>query len=251
MDKPLIDVPNRPKPTYAEVCRSKFAYCLPFDVCKMRFWKTHSKNYKTAIYICSLFPEHELASARNNYCNSVTINTEFEFYTYSEAIFELYTMISKWTYIDFHIGKEPCYSDEFYLYIHHLNDCITFNSKKLDIKEKIKIHQNRWSNERTLFEIIRDLFPDETIFFHYRPKWLYNLELDIYINDYNLGIEYQGIQHFKPLAHWGGEKGFIERRLHDLQKKSLCAQNKVSLVYFYFNENITYDLVIERLLPYI
>ena len=106
MINPLITVPNRPKPTYAKVCRGKYAYPLPYETCKIRFRKSNSNKYKTAFFICSLFHSHELASKLNQFCNSIIINTEWEFYTYSDAIYELCLLISEWKYKEFYIGKE-------------------------------------------------------------------------------------------------------------------------------------------------
>lgn len=106
MINPLITVPNRPKPTYAEVCRGKYTYPLPYETCKIRLRKNNSNKNKTAFFICSLFSSHELASKLNQFCNSIIINTEWEFYTYSDAIYELCLLISEWKYKEFYIGKE-------------------------------------------------------------------------------------------------------------------------------------------------
>ncbi|MCX4351767.1 MAG: hypothetical protein OSJ60_09020 [Lachnospiraceae bacterium] len=251
MMKPFIGIPNRPKPTYAEACRGKYAYPLPYEICKIRFWKSNSNKYETAVFICSLFPTHELASKLNQFCNSIIINTEWEFYTYSDAIYELYLLISTWKYKEFSIGKEICYPDEFWLYMHQIIKHTTFTSEKFDIYAELKDYRNKWKSEKELYHIIRDLFVNETVFSHYRAQWLDNLELDIYINDYKIGIEHQGIQHFKPMEHWGGENGFVKQRTNDIRKRKLCEQNGVRLIYFYYYEELTYELVVERLSPYI
>lgn len=102
-----------------------------------------------------------------------------------------------------------------------------------------------------MYEIVSKIYGQENICFHYRPEWLEGLEIDIFIANSNIAIEYQGIQHYKPLNHWGGEDGFIKQRTNDIRKRELCEQNGVRLIYFYYYEKITNELVIERLSPYI
>jgi len=109
----------------------------------------------------------------------------------------------------------------------------------------------QWNSETKLYEIISNIYGKKNICFHYKPEDLEGLEIDIYIPELKIGIEYQGIQHFKPMNHWGGEDGFVKRRTNDIRKKGLCEQNGVHLIYFYYYEKITNELVIERLLPYI
>lgn len=66
-------------------------------------------------------------------------------------------------------------------------------------------------------------------------EWLYyshRLRLDFYLPQYNIAIECQGIQHFKPIDFFGGQDGYdyiIER---DNIKRKLCEENGVKLLYF-------------------
>lgn len=62
--------------------------------------------------------------------------------------------------------------------------------------------------------------------------WLKNYELDFYIEKYNVAIECQGIQHFKPVEMFGGEEQFIKQKQWDTEKKQLCEENGVKLLYF-------------------
>ena len=95
-----------------------------------------------------------------------------------------------------------------------------------------------------------DLFPEYTVVPHYRAKWLENLELDIYIKNIDLAIEYQGVQHYKPLKHWGGEEGFLKRRVNDIRKKRLCEIHGTSLIYFSYLDEITEGFVKSKLIKY-
>ena len=56
-----------------------------------------------------------------------------------------------------------------------------------------------WTSETLLYKIVSEILPEYKIHRHYRPDFLDFLELDIYIPKLQIGIEYQGIQHFKPI----------------------------------------------------
>ena len=71
-----------------------------------------------------------------------------------------------------------------------------------------------------------------------RFKWLGKQSLDFYLPDYNIAIECQGIQHFKPVDIFGGIKGFEKTIERDVIKAKLCDNNDVHLIYFNYNDNI-------------
>lgn len=57
------------------------------------------------------------------------------------------------------------------------------------------------------------------------------LKFDFYLEKYNICIEFDGEQHFKPLSnHWGGESGFVKRQITDQLKNSYCIQNDIPLL---------------------
>lgn len=72
-------------------------------------------------------------------------------------------------------------------------------------------------------------------------KWLKRQRLDFYLPEYNIAIECQGEQHFKPIEVFGGEKRFEYRRQMDLKKEELCIENGVE-VYYYANCEVEKDL---------
>ena len=49
----------------------------------------------------------------------------------------------------------------------------------------------------------------------------------------NVGFEYQGIQHQKPIEFFGGEEGFKKRKELDSKKKQLCDKNNCKLIYVF------------------
>lgn len=62
------------------------------------------------------------------------------------------------------------------------------------------------------------------------------LPFDFYLPKYNLCIEYQGEQHFKPVKFFGGEKAFIGRQLKDTIKKDFCAKNGIGYLSIPYTE---------------
>ncbi len=104
-----------------------------------------------------------------------------------------------------------------------------------------------WVSETILYNIVRTLFPNYTVRKHYRPEWLEGLELDIYIEELNLGIEYQGEQHFKPIKHWGGESALQKVKERDQRKRNLCESIGIKLIYFYYDEDLTEEYVRNKL----
>lgn len=87
-----------------------------------------------------------------------------------------------------------------------------------------------WVTETDLFHKIHDAFPDEVIRQHGRPKWLGRQHLDIYFPETNIGVEYQGEQHLRPMEHLGGEERFLKQQQLDDRKRVLCKENGCELI---------------------
>ena len=69
-------------------------------------------------------------------------------------------------------------------------------------------------------------------------KNIYCLPFDFYLIDYNLCIEYDGIQHFKSNVRFGGEKEFIKRVNNDKIKNNFCDNNNIKLLRIKYDENV-------------
>ncbi len=90
--------------------------------------------------------------------------------------------------------------------------------------------------EDILGEVIEDILQKE-IQRNVRPSFLRNpesgksLELDCYIPEYKLAVEYNGIQHYKfPSAYHKTEKEFYDQLYRDRLKKKLCDEQGVYLI---------------------
>lgn len=56
-----------------------------------------------------------------------------------------------------------------------------------------------------------------------------SLPFDFYISDYNLCIEFDGIQHFKEVKHFG-KKSFKDTQIRDEIKDNYCKENNINLI---------------------
>ncbi|MCK9351506.1 MAG: hypothetical protein WCT49_04570 [Candidatus Paceibacterota bacterium] len=108
-----------------------------------------------------------------------------------------------------------------------------------------------WTSETILYYIIKKLYPQYTIYRHYRPAFLGGLELDIYLKEIRVGIEYQGIQHYKPIKHWGGEESFERLKERDKKKKQICKKENIPLIYFEYGEGLNDAYVKQKLDIYV
>ena len=79
--------------------------------------------------------------------------------------------------------------------------------------------------------------------------------LDFYLTDYNIAIECQGEQHFKPIDFFGGEDELNIIKERDRIKRQLCEENNIKLLYYTetnlenFSENInSKEILLEKIL---
>ena len=77
-------------------------------------------------------------------------------------------------------------------------------------------------------------------------KWLKNnknLKIDFYLPEFNIGIEYQGEQHFYPIKYFGGVNKFNQQIENDRIKKKLCEEHKIKLLYFSYNKKFSNEVI--------
>lgn len=97
-------------------------------------------------------------------------------------------------------------------------------------------YSTRWKNEFTLYQLVKASYPDAI--YQYHSSWLRRQSLDIYIPCLNLGIEYQGEQHYAPVLYFGGDEALAKRKELDARKRQLCADNNVNLLEWRHDEPI-------------
>lgn len=104
-----------------------------------------------------------------------------------------------------------------------------------------------WVSETMLYHIVEEIYPSIEIIRHHRPSWLEGLELDIYIPSKNLAFEYQGLQHFQAVEHWGGEAKLEIQKEHDRRKKRICEKKGILLICINYDEDLTNDYIRKRI----
>lgn len=64
------------------------------------------------------------------------------------------------------------------------------------------------------------------------------LSFDFYLDNYNICIEYQGIQHYEPRDYFGGETSFLYTQSHDKIKSNYCKDNNIRLICIPYWEDV-------------
>jgi len=98
-----------------------------------------------------------------------------------------------------------------------------------------------WVSETLLRQIVSQIFDGYALVPHHRPDWLNGLELDLHIPDLRLAFEYQGQQHFHPVAAWGGQEALGRLRTRDAEKVRACKEAGVTLITVDYTEPLTQE----------
>ena len=116
-------------------------------------------------------------------------------------------------------------------------------------------------NQKKIYNILKIYFPNYTIFYNYRGfEWLKTdcgsrQELDIYIPELKLGIEYDGQQHFGPIQFGGislkrAQNNFINQQRLDKIKNIKCINNTQDIKYFLrfsYKDNLTKEYILKNI----
>jgi hypothetical protein len=104
-----------------------------------------------------------------------------------------------------------------------------------DVRVNFDYHKKgeEWVNETNLYYEIKQEFSEYEVIHHGKPEWIKSQHLDIWIPQIKAAVEYQGIQHLKPVKYMGGEEGLSKTRERDERKARLCKENNVTLVLVY------------------
>lgn len=77
------------------------------------------------------------------------------------------------------------------------------------------------------------------------------LPFDFYLPQYNMAIEFDGQQHYRPVKFYGGDDDFELRKNHDATKTKYCLDNGIKLIripYFDFSniEHILSKIILDQ-----
>ena len=107
---------------------------------------------------------------------------------------------------------------------------------------------NSSKGELRILQQLSVIFPDLEVKHHFTAKWLGRQHLDIYIPTYNIGIEYNGKQHYVPIPYSGGDHTFINTRKRDYKKLHKCMNNNCKLFIVRYDK---YDEDLHLIIDYI
>lgn len=108
--------------------------------------------------------------------------------------------------------------------------------------------------ENRVEEILKNLkidFIEQKILDDCRGKNNAPLKFDflVFWNKKEIVIEYQGIQHYKIIEGWGGEKGLQERKERDSKKKEYCNQHQIPFIEipYWDYDKLSEDYILKKL----
>lgn len=84
-------------------------------------------------------------------------------------------------------------------------------------------------NQTKLFEKLSETFKELDFDYEIGIKWLEGQRFDIYNKEFNFAVEYDGLQHYEPVEHFGGESYFKVTQERDTLKNTKCIVNKCKL----------------------
>lgn len=77
-------------------------------------------------------------------------------------------------------------------------------------------------------------------------EYISSLKYDFYIDEYNLAIEFNGIQHYQPVEYFGGEKYYKTLVECDNKKKKYAHENNINLLVIKYSDINNIREIIDR-----
>ena len=122
----------------------------------------------------------------------------------------------------------------------HVIEKAIFNQCRLILKQAEYLYREStgmpkigegWISETELYYRIADAFQEHKVIHHGSPDWLGRQHLDIYFPELNIGIEYQGAQHYVAVDLFGGQEALEKTKKRDERKRLKCNENGCALIY--------------------
>ena len=64
------------------------------------------------------------------------------------------------------------------------------------------------------------------------------LRCDFYLPKFNCVVEYNGLQHYKAVEFWGGEKSLLENQKRDKIKRNFCLKNDINIEIIRYGDDV-------------
>ena len=150
-------------------------------------------------------------------------------------------------YVDIYVKEE---TDLYSLPSEILDDARAGKYDKLE-RGQYKKPLNRWKTEELVYNIVKKLYRQYKVVYQHHPYYLKtskgSMSYDVYICGLKTAIEYQGKQHFEPVEYFGGKEHYERQVERDKLKLELSEANGVKLIYINYWEDVTPDLIIEKI----
>ncbi len=113
---------------------------------------------------------------------------------------------------------------------------ITYVSEQLTDTTPIKHKKDKSKGEL----LVKDYLDSRKICYNREHTFLgciykQPLRFDFYLTEYIACIEFDGIQHFMPVNHYGGQEGFEKTQIRDKIKTDYCAKYDIPLLRIAYN----------------
>ena len=121
--------------------------------------------------------------------------------------------------------------------------------KTLNIKFANKKEEQHVASKgsKKLYDLLTKIFPSFNIEKEYSIGE--RSRLDYYIKDFNVGIEFDGRQHFEYVQHFHSNKdGFKKQQILDEKKNEICALRDISVIRFSDDDDLTVECVKGKIL---
>ena len=120
--------------------------------------------------------------------------------------------------------------------------------KKKENKVYDLIGKRIWKQEQKLYNILKELFPDNYYIRRHDRRTLNGLELDFNLPELRLGIEYDGEQHFdRKLCEEVFKSDFDALKKRDKEKEKRCRKKNITLIRIKYDEPLTKTNVKKKL----
>ena len=100
-----------------------------------------------------------------------------------------------------------------------------------------KVDNRGSDNQRTLYKMLKELYPLYDIVYEYQlPN---GTRLDLFIPTIGIAVEYDGEQHYRYTEFWHKDiNGFLDQKKSDLSKDDYCYRSGIKLVRVPFNKMV-------------
>jgi len=193
-------------------------------------WKSYGNRHKTIEHICKRCGKTFLARDRGNRTKFCSKNCKIMYQTESNSIIKICDYCGE----KFRIKNSAAKS-----FIH----CKKCRNKKLGFQSSIMSRQiGEWLKE-SFYNVEKEKTFD---WFYDKTKPHGRFRLDYFLPDFNIGIEYDGEQHFYPCftSNWASVSNVQKR---DLLKNKLCFENNIKLIRFKYDENLNGNTVLMKI----